>query len=297
MNPFRIVAGVSPALAPAFVLMLAAVPSHALLPQIEAVAPPIPLVLAANPARKGLAQPRDAKESPRAPAAVTTTTGPGQSGYVHFFILEMPDGERETQIGIEMPDGRIAWSFPELGVAVMPFIAAGEIEVNGKIYTVRHRYGIRPFADERAMQTLRQDLPRRVLPWAEDATPYCNTTEAPSYLCVSCLGFVLRVLYPGRSPAYPALPMDFRRAASNPWYSTDDLLLYLAGLHAVPKADDRVKRIEALALPAAMREDLLALAGPVDAGNAAAPASKTLSEKMRSGVRSYTRTPPQRKRL
>ena len=296
MNPFRIVRRFCTA--SAFALTCAAMPTaHATLPRIEA-APAVPFVLAANQQRKGLAQPKGAPESPRAPTVVTSATGAAQSGYVHFFLLELPNGERETQVGIEMPDGRIAWSFPELGVAVVPFIEAGEIEVNGKVYAVRHRYGMRPFADERAMQALRQDLPRRVMPWVEDATPYCNTTETPPHLCVSCLGFVLRVLYPGRSPAYPALPMDFRSAGSNPWYSTDDLLLFLAGLHTVPTTDARVKRIEALALPPALREDLLALAGAIEAGNeAGAPAQKTLSEKMRSGVRSYSRTPPQKKRL
>lgn len=296
MTPFRIVAG--SAFVSALALMCAAPPSaHATVTQFETAAPPASFILAGTQPRKALAQPRGAMDSARAPVGIATTTGPGQSGYVHFFIIETADGERETQVGIEMPDGRIAWSFPEVGVAVVPFIEAGEIEVNGRVYAVRHRYGIRPFPGERAMQVLRQELPQRVLPWVEDATPYCNTTESPPHLCVSCLGFVLRVLYPGRTPAYPALPMDFRNAGSNPWYSTDDLLLYLAGLHTVSKADARVKRIEALALPPALREDLLALAGPVDAGNAAAPASKTLSEKMRSGVRSYTRTPPQRKRL
>src|SRR5262249_52412239 len=127
-------------------------------------------------------------------------------------------------------------------------------------------------------------------------TPYCNTTERPAELCTSCLGFVLRILFPGRSPAYPALPMDFRRAGSNPYYSTDDLLLYLTGLHAVPGADARAKRIEALGLPEALREDLLALAGSTEAGTAAAaPAAKAATERLRP--RSYSRTPPQRKRL
>src|SRR5262249_24661274 len=56
-----------------------------------------------------------------APVETVDTTRPGQAGYVHFFLLETPEGEGEIQIGIELADGQIAWSFPEIGVGVVPF--------------------------------------------------------------------------------------------------------------------------------------------------------------------------------
>src|SRR5262245_27243205 len=89
------------------------------------------------------------------PVLATGTTAPGQSGYVHFCLLEMPDGETETLVGIELPDGRIAWSFPELGPSVAPFFRSGQFEINGRLYGVQHLYGLRPFPDEAAMATLR----------------------------------------------------------------------------------------------------------------------------------------------
>ena len=59
------------------------------------------------------------------PIVTVSTTGDGQAGYVHYFVITGPDGEHESQVGIELPDHRIAWSFPELGVLVSPFIASG----------------------------------------------------------------------------------------------------------------------------------------------------------------------------
>ena len=235
------------------------------------------------------------------PLTIATTTGPGQSGYVHYFVIASPDGFEETQIGLELSDGRIAWSFPELGVVVSPFIRSGEIEVNGRIYAVQHQYGIRPFPDDQAMRALQRDLMRRVAFWIEDGTPYCSSPANSPRLCLSCLGFVLRVLFPGRTPAYPSVPRDFGRGGPDGHYSTDDLLLYLTGLENLPTRAARLKRVERLALPQSLRQDLVQIVEAIEAeriaDSAKGAAPRNLSEKIRSGVRSYSRTPPQRKRL
>lgn len=241
---------------------------------------------------KGQSRARAATVRSRAPVIIASTTGPGQSGYVHFFVIDTPDGDRETQIGMEMPDGRIAWSFPELGVVVSPFIESGEMLVEGRIYKVRHQYGIRPFPDDGSMLALQRDFLLRVIPWVEDGTPYCNLKEQSAQWCMSCLGFVMRVLYPGRSPlSPPALPPDFERAASGPYVSTEDLLLYLTGMHGLRSREARLRRISRLSLPQSLREELLALVGP---GDPAADVSRDLSGKNRSGARSYSNSGQQR---
>ncbi|HKA43888.1 MAG TPA: hypothetical protein VKF40_18040 [Burkholderiales bacterium] len=230
------------------------------------------------------------------PVVITEATGPGQAGYVHYFTLDMPDGSRETQVGMELPDGRIAWSFPALGVAVSPFIKSGEIEVNGRVYGLQHLYGIRPFPDDESMRVLQRELVNRVIPWVEDGTPYCNPTVDPKYLCTSCLGFVLRILFPGRSPAYPALPAEFRNAAPDPYYTTHDLLLYLTGLQGLATAEARIKRIEGLALPQHLREELLQLALSIEPPNVAAETIKppNVSGKSRPRAGSVSKSGQQR---
>jgi len=235
------------------------------------------------------------------PVHTVKSTAPGQAGYVHFFLLELPDGETETQVGIELPDGRIAWSFPDVGVSVSPFIQAGRVEINGKLYGVQHMYGLRPFPDEASMLALGRELWERVIPWVEDQIPYCNSAVRPEQICLSCLGFALHVLFPGRTPAYPGLPTDFPRTASRLYYTTDDLLFYLTGLHLYPNREARLARLNELTLPELLRQELTELTLSIDAGDVAdaprAGAPRTLSEKIRSGVRTYSRTPPQRKRL
>jgi hypothetical protein len=232
------------------------------------------------------------------PVVIAATTGAGQAGYVHYFVIDMPDGSKETLVGMELPDGRIAWSFPEVGAAVSPFIESGEIEVNGRVYGLQHLYGIRPFPDEEAMRVLQKELVNRVIPWIEDGTPYCNPTVQPKYLCASCLGFVLRLLFPGRSPAYPALPADFRSAGVDPYYTTDDLLLYLTGLHALATPEARIKRIEGLALPQHLREELLQLAKSLESGDptgsAAAVKSQNVSAKGRPRAGAVSKSGQQR---
>lgn len=206
------------------------------------------------------------------PAIAVTSTGPGQGGYVHYFLIEPPEGEPEVQIGIELSDGRIAWSFPGLGVVVSPFIRSGTMTVNGRPYEVWHQYGIRPFPDEASMLVLQKELGRRVMHWVESEVPYCNTETKPDHLCMSCLGFVLRVLYPGRASDYPALPGSFVRAYSGKsYYTTEDLLLYLAGLHGMQGLEASLKRISGLALPENLREDLVRLVTDAAGAEAASP--------------------------
>jgi hypothetical protein len=183
---------------------------------------------------------------------------------VHYFVITGPDGEPESQIGIELPGDRIAWSFPDLGVAVSPFIKAGAINANGKSYEVEHLYAIRPFPDERSMRVLQQELLTRVTAWLDDKTPYCDEERRATGLCVSCLGFVLRVLYPGAGPLLPAMPADFKSARKN-LYTTEDLLLYLTGVPVDGPPRARLKHIESLAVPSSMREELVRIAGEIDA--------------------------------
>ena len=109
------------------------------------------------------------------------------------------------------------------------------------------------------MRTLQAEIEARVLPWAESATPYCILRGPSDDICVSCLGFVLRILFPGPTPAYALLPRDFAHAEPKSIYNTDDFLLYLAGLHGMSDRNARLKRVGELALPENLREDVVRL--------------------------------------
>jgi hypothetical protein len=231
------------------------------------------LLLASQaPTKRSAASTRNVATRPslisRANAAVVTvsTTAPGQAGYIHYFVITGPDGEAETQVGIELPDDRIAWSFPGLGVVISPFIALGAITAQGKSYDVQHLYGIRTYPDEDSMQKLQRELAGRIAPWIPDRMPYCDEEHPPNQSCVSCLGFVLRVLYPspaGDLAALPVLPPDFRSARKN-IYTTEDLLLYLTGISVDATRQARVARIELLAVPDALRDQLVRIANETD---------------------------------
>jgi hypothetical protein len=217
-----------------------------------------------SPGSSPVAPPRSGTKAPdaRAPAPIysATGTGPGQAGYVHFFIINKAgDAETETQVGIELADGRIAWSFPGLGVVISPFIASGTVQADGQAYDVEHQYGLRPWRDDRALLALQEALAGRVSPWVEKRVPYCELNSSKRDLCMSCLGFVMNILYPGPSPHFPALPADFKGGRMVTQYSTEDLLLYLAGMQGPATKQARVKHIEALQLPPALREELLRL--------------------------------------
>jgi hypothetical protein len=246
---------------------------------------------AANGSPPAPRSPRTAGARAPKPVVAVADTGTGQTGYVHYFVIEGPDGERETQIGIELEDGRIAWSFPELGVTVSPFIKSGQLEANGKRYAVQHRYGLRPFADDKAMAALRGNLWARVVPWVEDETPYCNLMTRSDRVCVSCLGFVMRILYPARAGSFLSLPADFRGASAGFYITTEDLLLYQTGLQGITSYQARLKRIARLDVPAELREDLIELVVTADAeekaaaGGAPAPHAKSRSQAQRGPSR------------
>jgi len=246
---------------------------------------------------------RSAKRAPDAavkstlantPVATVTSVGPGQAGYVHYFVIKLPDGDEETQIGIELPDQRIAWSFPELGVVVSPFIRSDIVQANGKQYEVQYLYGLRPFPDDESMRRLQAQLMTRVTLWVEDATPHCNLQGQPGQFCISCLGFALRILFPGPTPGYPVVPRDFPRASRDTYYTTEDLLFYLVGLHRLRGNAARLKRIDDLALPASLREEAIRLVNAATPNEAVADAAPASAAKARPGVRPPLKKGPQR---
>ena len=190
--------------------------------------------------------------------AAVTSAGPGQAGYVHYFLLTHPDNSLEYQVGIELDDQRIAWSFPEAGVTVSEFIKKGEFNANGKRFKVEHLHGIRPFASDADMQVLRKQLPARVASWVDNETPYCLLRQPGQNFCLSCGDFVVRILYPGAHPLIPALPRDFLRV-TGPAYTTDDLLLYMVGLHGLPDRRSMLEKLATMDLPAVMREDIISM--------------------------------------
>jgi hypothetical protein len=240
---------------------------------IERISSARAVVLANKPSTESPRQARSlGKARAESPVVTAAAAGLGQDGYVHYFLMRMPDETLEVQVGIELPDQQIAWSFPALGVAVSPFIEAGVVSAGGKDYEVWHLYGIRPFPDDAAMATLQKALPARIRPWVEGKTPYCEN-DGPRSTCMSCLGFVLRVLFPGRNSVYPDLPRDFWRAGTASRYTTRDLLLYLTGMLELPTREARLQRIAKLALPDDLREDLEALVYSMGATESAATAS------------------------
>lgn len=200
-------------------------------------------------ASKGPANPRSSK--PLSVAGVA----PGQAGYVHYFLLRMPDESLEVQVGIELADQRIAWSFPGLGVVMSPFIDGGTVQAGDHSYEVWHLYAIRPHSDAAAMARLQKELPARVERWVKAGIPYC-LDDAPKANCMSCLGLVLRALYPGRADDYPVMPRNFWRASMGSRYTPDDLLLYLTGMLELPDRNARLQRINQLGLPPDLRLDL-----------------------------------------
>ena len=198
---------------------------------------------------------------PAAAAAPSVVAAPGenQAGYVHYWLITAPDGEEETQVGIELPDQRIAWSFPGLGVHVTPFIAEGEVDASGRVFQVQHLYGLRPFANDTAMRTLRSNLMRRVTPLVKQRVPYCELNGVTPGLCMSCMGFVAQVLFPGQTPEYANFPRNFTRVDGEHYHTTEDLLLYLTGLHALTTDAARKRRVDAIGGPSALHEELTRL--------------------------------------
>ena len=191
-----------------------------------------------------------------APPSVVAAPGADQAGYVHYWLITAPDGEQETQVGIELPDQRIAWSFPGMGVHVTPFIAEGAVNANGRVFQVRHLYGLRPFTSDTMMRSLRGSLMRRVTPLVRQQVPYCELNGVTPGLCMSCMGFVAQVLFPGRTPDYANFPRNFTRIDGEHYHTTEDLLLYLTGLNTPATDAARQRRLDAIGGPPALQEEL-----------------------------------------
>lgn len=216
----------------------------------------------------GIAKPAPGKQKKRHSAAgaqaptppVATGPGMGQAGYVHYWLITAPDGEEEIQVGIELPDQRIAWSFPGQGATIQSFIADGEKESAGRLFRVRHLYGLRPFASDAAMRTLRSNLMRRVNPLVRRQVPYCELNGVTAELCMSCMGFVSQILFPGKTPEYANFPANFPRVAHEEYFSTEGLLLYLSGVHLARTEAARDQRIAAIGGPPELTQELKRLA-------------------------------------
>ncbi len=141
------------------------------------------------------------------------------------------------------------------GVVISPFIDGEIVQAGDRSYGVWHLYGIRPHADAAAMIRLQKELPARIDRWVKAGIPYC-LDDAPRANCMSCLGLVLRALFPGRGDDYPVLPRDFWRTGMGSRYTPNDLLLYLTGMLDLPDRNARLQRISRLALPPDLRLDL-----------------------------------------
>ncbi len=209
------------------------------------------------------------------PVTAVTSSGRGQAGYVHYFLITHHDESLEYQVGIELEDDRIAWSFPNAGVIVSDFVKNGTIHANGKDFKIEHLHGVRPFADDAQMRALQKALPQRVAQWVDNETPYCFYRARGQPFCLSCGDFAVRILYPGAHPLVPALPQDFLHASGSA-PTTNDLLLYLVGVNNLPGKPAQLARLAALDLPAKMRADIISMIedGEPNAANATATASQ-----------------------
>jgi hypothetical protein len=141
----------------------------------------------------------------------------------------------------------------------VPFITAGEVDAGGRMFRVQHLYGLRPFADERAMRVLRENLRQRVAFWVDDETAYCFSGTREREICLSCMGFVMQLLFPGKTLAHPAIPRDFPRIGGDLHYTTEDLLLYMTRLHELPNGQVRSQRIAVMGGPPSLQEELTRL--------------------------------------
>ncbi len=203
-----------------------------------------------------------------------TKTGDGQAGYVHYFLITHPDGTLEEQVGIELEDERIAWSFPGAGVIVSEFVHNSILIVDGKKFFIEHLHGIRPFASAAEMQLLKYELGPRVAFWVDNETGYCVIRQPGEAYCLNCGDFVARVLFPGLNPQVTALPEAFTRTLGN-MPTTDDLLIYMLGLHELPDAESRLRQLSRLNLPESLRLDVAAMLQPENATVAAATPAAT----------------------
>lgn len=224
-------------------------------------------------------------------AAVVTAPGLNQAGYVHYWLITAPDGEQEMQVGIELPDQRIAWSFPGLGVHLSPFITEGEVDANGKVFRAKHLYGLRPFANDSTMRSLRSNLMRRVTPLVRNRVPYCELNGVTAGLCMSCMGFVSQVLFPGKTPEYANFPRNFPRVDGEYYHTTEDLLLYLTGLNALTSDAARKRRLDTIGGPPVLQEELVRLTAKLAESPVAVAAAKPPVKRRATAPKSAIKRP------
>ena len=205
-----------------------------------------------------------------------TKVADGQAGYVHYFLITHPDGTLEEQVGIEMEDQRIAWSFPGAGVIVSEFVNNGLLVIDGKKFFIEHLHGIRPFATGVEMQSLKNDLGPRVAFWIDNETAYCVIRQPGEAYCLNCGDFVARILFPGLNPQITELPEAFTSNLGN-MPTADDLLIYMLGLHELPDAQARLRQLSRLKLPESLRLDVAAILQPENAAVVAATPAATAS--------------------
>jgi hypothetical protein len=133
------------------------------------------------------------------------------------------------------------------------------VNARGKIFRVQHLYGLRPFNTDTAMRTLRNALDFRVAYWVDNNTPYCFLNGESLEICMSCMGFAMQILFPGKTPAYPEVPKDFTRIGGDIYHTTEDLLFYMTGLHKLPTEAARRERITLIGGPKTLQEELTRL--------------------------------------
>lgn len=275
-----------------FLLVLSLLlPAHGMA-SVVSVAATKPPQKKATPAKKSQAKTQPGRKAAAVTTPVVVTApGPDQAGYVHYWLITAPDGEQEMQVGIELPDQRIAWSFPGLGVHLAPFITEGEVDAGGKLFRVQHLYGLRPFANDTTMRTLRSKLMQRVTPLVRNRVPYCELNGVTPGLCMSCMGFVSQVLFPGRTPEYANFPRNFPRVAGEEYHTTEDLLLYLTGLHALSTDAARQRRLAAISGPPALQEELTRLTAKLAESPVAVAAAKPPVKRRAAAPKSAIKRP------
>ena len=109
------------------------------------------------------------------------------------------------------------------------------------------------------MRSLRSRLSSQVSLLVNRRVPYCELNGLTAELCMSCMGLVSHVLFPGRTPEYADYPRNFPRIEGAEYHTTEDLLLYLTGLHLPGTEAAQQRRLAALGGPPALREELLRL--------------------------------------
>jgi hypothetical protein len=177
---------------------------------------------------------------------------------------------------------------------VSDFIKHGTLDVAGKTFVIEHLHGLRPFRTPGEMQTLRDDLARRVAYWVDEQTPYCVFRQPGGPFCLNCGDFVARILFPATNAAMVALPATLTRAAGDA-PTSDDLLLYILGLHRFPDTKTRLDQLAKMDLPDSLRMDVVAVLQPESPALATAPGATPANPAPAKPSRLATRRPQVRR--